>query len=180
MNAEFALGDDFARVLTETTQALVCVLDRDGRILLFNDACERATGYGRDEVLGRNARELVIPPEEAEAFAELCELVNGAGVFDITQSDEHIEGAMVGLDPRLLRRLIFQLSFNAIQNPSAFETSQFCNVTSDASRILNDIHAASAIPRQLNSSSPSRPNSKSCWRWWSRRPARLRRGRFWV
>jgi len=68
---EFALGDEFARVLTETTQSLVCVLDRDGRILLFNDACERATGFGRDEVLGRDARDFVIPREEAEAFGEV-------------------------------------------------------------------------------------------------------------
>jgi len=42
--SEFVLGDDFARALTETTQALVCVLDSGGRILLFNDACERSTG----------------------------------------------------------------------------------------------------------------------------------------
>jgi PAS domain S-box-containing protein len=68
---EFALGDAFAAVLTETTQALVCVLDRDGRILLFNDACERATGFSRDEVLGRPVFEFVIPREEAEAFREV-------------------------------------------------------------------------------------------------------------
>ena len=42
---DFVLGESFARILTETTQSLVCVLDRDGRILLFNDACERATGF---------------------------------------------------------------------------------------------------------------------------------------
>jgi PAS domain S-box-containing protein len=71
MSDEFVLGDDFARVLTETTQALVCVLDAGGRILLFNDACERATGFGRDEVLGRDAREFVIPPEESEAFGDV-------------------------------------------------------------------------------------------------------------
>ncbi|MFL5944662.1 MAG: PAS domain S-box protein [Gaiellaceae bacterium] len=71
MSSEFVLGDDFARVLTETTQALVAVLDSDGRILLFNDACERSTGYRREEVLGRDAREFVIPPEEAEAFGDV-------------------------------------------------------------------------------------------------------------
>jgi PAS domain S-box-containing protein len=60
----------FATALAETTQSLVCVLDRDGRILLFNDACERATGFGRDEVLGRDARESVIPREEAAAFGD--------------------------------------------------------------------------------------------------------------
>jgi PAS domain-containing protein len=35
---DFILGDEFARVLTETTISLVCVLDQDGRILFFNDA----------------------------------------------------------------------------------------------------------------------------------------------
>ena len=43
-----AVGDidfrAFAAALAETTEALVCVLDRDGRILAFNEACERATG----------------------------------------------------------------------------------------------------------------------------------------
>jgi len=72
---EFVVGDSFARILTETTQSLVCVYDRDGRILLFNEACERATGFSRSEVLGRNARDVVIPPEEREAFGEFLAYV---------------------------------------------------------------------------------------------------------
>jgi PAS domain S-box-containing protein len=75
----FQVGESFARILTETTQSLICVLDRDGRILLFNEACERATGYRRDEVIGRNAREVVIPPEERNAFAEFLAYVYRAG-----------------------------------------------------------------------------------------------------
>ena len=77
---QFVLGDSFARILTEATQSLVCVLDRDGRILLFNEACERATGFGRDEVLGRDARECVIPGEEREAFSEFLAYVWKTGV----------------------------------------------------------------------------------------------------
>src|SRR3954449_4554090 len=73
--AAFEVGESFARILTETTRSLVCVLDRQGRILLFNEACERATGYRRDEVLGRDARDLVIPPEEREAFGEFLTFV---------------------------------------------------------------------------------------------------------
>lgn len=42
---------------------------------------------------------------DAEALAELCDLVGGTAPFDISDGDEHIEGAIVGLDPRLLRRL---------------------------------------------------------------------------
>jgi PAS domain S-box-containing protein len=72
---DFVLGDEFAKVLTEATQSLVCVLDRDGRILFFNDACERATGFSRDEVLGRDAREFVIPDEESEAFGEVLAFI---------------------------------------------------------------------------------------------------------
>jgi PAS domain S-box-containing protein len=68
--ADFILDEPFARILTEATQALICVFDVRGRILLFNDACERATGFTRAEAVGRDARELVIPPEEREAFGE--------------------------------------------------------------------------------------------------------------
>jgi PAS domain S-box-containing protein len=80
VSTDFVLGDQFARVLTETTQALVCVLDSEGRILLFNDACERATGFQRDEVLGRDAREFVIPPEEAEAFGDVLAYIWRTGL----------------------------------------------------------------------------------------------------
>jgi PAS domain S-box-containing protein len=74
-SGEFLVGESFARILTEATQSLVCVLDRDGRILLFNEACEKATGFGRDEVIGKDARDFVIPPEEMEAFGEFLAYV---------------------------------------------------------------------------------------------------------
>src|SRR3954471_9106402 len=74
-SGQFVVGESFARILTETTQSLVCVLDRDGRVLLFNEACERATGFTREEALGRDARDLVIPPEEREAFGEFLAFV---------------------------------------------------------------------------------------------------------
>jgi PAS domain S-box-containing protein len=72
---EFILGESFAAILTETTQSLVCVYDAEARILLFNDACERATGFSREEVVGRDARAFVIPPEEREAFGDFLAYV---------------------------------------------------------------------------------------------------------
>ncbi|MGZ8691546.1 MAG: GAF domain-containing protein [Gaiellaceae bacterium] len=77
---DFILGDEFAKVLTETTMSLVCVLDHDARILFFNDACERVTGFARDEVVGGDARDFVIPPEEAEAFSEVINYIWSTGL----------------------------------------------------------------------------------------------------
>ena len=43
--------------------------------------------------------------EEAEVLAALSDLVSGVGNFDLTETEEYIEGARVGLDPRLVSRL---------------------------------------------------------------------------
>ena len=43
--------------------------------------------------------------EENEALAELYDLVAGRSEFDITDTDEYIEGCVVGLDTRLVRKL---------------------------------------------------------------------------
>jgi PAS domain S-box-containing protein len=76
---DFKLGESFAAILTETTQSLVCVYDRHARIVLFNDACERATGYARAEVLGQDARDFVIPSEERDAFGDFLTYVFNTG-----------------------------------------------------------------------------------------------------
>ena len=46
-----------------------------------------------------------ITDADAEALAELSDLVSGAGSFDIADTVEFIEGAVAGLDRRLVRRL---------------------------------------------------------------------------
>jgi DNA-nicking Smr family endonuclease len=43
--------------------------------------------------------------EDAEALATLSDLVAGNGDFDISDSSEYLEGSVLGLDPRILRRL---------------------------------------------------------------------------
>jgi PAS domain S-box-containing protein len=56
-----------AAVLPDTFGALVVVLDTQGRIVGFNRACERMTGYAFDEVQGRHVWEIFLIPEEIEA-----------------------------------------------------------------------------------------------------------------
>ena len=46
--------------------ALVCVIDAEGRIALFNPALERATGWSATEVLGRRFCEVLVVPSEAD------------------------------------------------------------------------------------------------------------------
>ena len=43
--------------------------------------------------------------EDEETLAELSDLVAGTAAFDISDTDEHVEGAVSGLDPRIVRRL---------------------------------------------------------------------------
>ncbi|MHB8763202.1 MAG: PAS domain S-box protein [Deferrisomatales bacterium] len=56
--------------LLDTLGALVVVLDREGRIIQFNRACEALTGYRVDEVRGRTLWEVLLVPEEADAVRE--------------------------------------------------------------------------------------------------------------
>ena len=46
-----------------------------------------------------------IVSEEAEVLATLSDLVAGQGTFDITETEEYVEGARMDLDPRLIVRL---------------------------------------------------------------------------
>jgi DNA-nicking Smr family endonuclease len=43
--------------------------------------------------------------EDAEVLAELSDLVSGQGTFELTETEEYVEGARLGLDPRLLSQL---------------------------------------------------------------------------
>jgi hypothetical protein len=44
-------------------------------------------------------------PEDAEALAALSDLVSGDASFDVSETREYVEGHVVGIDPRLVRRL---------------------------------------------------------------------------
>jgi DNA-nicking Smr family endonuclease len=64
---------------------------------------DNANGGHRRPIVPEVRRAVV--SEEAEVLAALSDLVSGVGAFDLTETDEYIEGARVGLDPRLLSRL---------------------------------------------------------------------------
>ncbi|HTN53507.1 MAG TPA: ATP-binding protein [Anaeromyxobacter sp.] len=61
-----------AEAVVETSGALVVVLDRTGRVLRFNQACTRATGYPEREAFGRPIWDLLLP-EEVEGVRKVFE-----------------------------------------------------------------------------------------------------------
>ena len=48
---------------------------------------------------------LEIVSEDAEVLAQLSDLVSGVGTFELTETEEYVEGTRLGLDPRLVTRL---------------------------------------------------------------------------
>ena len=67
--AEAALREqrDFAESLVETAQAVVLVLDLEGRILRFNRYLEELAGYRLEEVEGKDWFRHFLPPQEQVA-----------------------------------------------------------------------------------------------------------------
>ncbi|KOP26740.1 ATPase [Hapalosiphon sp. MRB220] len=66
---------NFISAVLDTVSALVIVLNSQGQIVRFNQACEQITGYSFDEVRGRYIWNLFLLPEEVEqlkaVFAQL-------------------------------------------------------------------------------------------------------------
>lgn len=62
---------DFAEGLIETAQAIVLVLDTEGRIVRLNRYLEDLTGYSRHELTGKDCFETLIIPSERPKVREL-------------------------------------------------------------------------------------------------------------
>ena len=59
--------------------ALVIILDTEGRIVRFNQACETLTGYREDEAVGRLVWDLLVADDEVEAGEERAESLGRGG-----------------------------------------------------------------------------------------------------
>jgi len=69
---------DFSGIVLDTIDALVAVLDRQGRILSFNRACVETTGFSFEEVSGHHVWDMLIPEEQiAEVKAVFQQLSAG-------------------------------------------------------------------------------------------------------
>ena len=60
------LGEDKLRRVIDSALDGMIVIDASGTVLLYNAACERMFGYAADEVLGRNVKLLMMPPDRKD------------------------------------------------------------------------------------------------------------------
>ena len=60
------MDDRLLRAAVEATEAMICVLDADGRILLANPALQRFAGRPASDLLGRVFTDVYVVPEHAE------------------------------------------------------------------------------------------------------------------
>lgn len=66
---------DFMSVLAGTTNALIAVIDKDGRVTSINNSCTRIFGYSLYEIRGKLLWDVASIPEEAEAIKIIFEKV---------------------------------------------------------------------------------------------------------
>jgi PAS domain S-box-containing protein len=70
---------DFITAILDTAGALVLVLDTEGKIVNFNRACERITGYLAEEVKGQYIWDKFILPEERDSVKSEFEKLKAGG-----------------------------------------------------------------------------------------------------
>jgi PAS domain S-box-containing protein len=77
--ADTAAAREFAAELIEIAGALIVGLDVKGGIQIFNKAAEEITGYAREELLGRNWFEVLVPQERYPAVWDEFERLLAGG-----------------------------------------------------------------------------------------------------
>ena len=73
--------------ILDTAEALIVVLDGEGRIREFNRACQQTTGFGFDEVVGRPIWECLIPEAEVEVARDVFHAKIRSGAIKQFESD---------------------------------------------------------------------------------------------
>jgi len=81
------LERDFIAAVLDTAGALVVVLDRQGRIVRFNQAGERTTGYTSEEVEGKHPWDLFLASQDVERVKSVFQDLK-AGQFPNTYEND--------------------------------------------------------------------------------------------
>jgi PAS domain S-box-containing protein len=78
---------DLIAAIVGTAGSLIMVLDRHGRIMQFNHACERLTGYTFAEVSGKYPWDLFLPVEDIEPAKQVFQTLCASAASDQYEND---------------------------------------------------------------------------------------------
>ena len=80
---------DFSSRILEVANVLIVVMDREGRILLFNRKCEEVTGWREGEVRGKFLWDLLLPERAVATFREAFSRLDGQDIFPFSETPWH-------------------------------------------------------------------------------------------
>ena len=80
---------DFTAAVLETTGSLVLVLNRQGKIVQFNRACEEAFGYTFEEAQGKHVWDFLLPTEQIESIRKIFKNLI-AGMYPIKHENHWV------------------------------------------------------------------------------------------
>jgi cyclic di-GMP phosphodiesterase Gmr len=80
LSEELRRERDFSATVLDTAGALVVICDRAGRIVKFNDECERLTGFREDELVGRQIWTVLLEPTDGPTMRAAMEALDGGRV----------------------------------------------------------------------------------------------------
>jgi len=83
---ELQRNPELLRSLLDISGQLIVVLDAQGRIVLFNRACEQATGFLAEDLVGKTIWEYLIPEDEFDDVATIAERLS-AGQEEIEHTN---------------------------------------------------------------------------------------------
>lgn len=66
---------DLSRTILDTAQGLIVVLDTEGRVQVFNRACQQLFGYSEAEIKGHHLTEYLVPEDQVEERRERFRLL---------------------------------------------------------------------------------------------------------
>ena len=81
------LPDDLLRAFVHASDALVCIVDGDGRILLTNPALQRFSGLSADELVGRPFWDVYVAPEHVLLARDAVAQAMATGVAHPQEGD---------------------------------------------------------------------------------------------
>jgi PAS domain S-box-containing protein len=138
---------DFISLVVDNVPALVCVLDRDGRFIRFNRACELASGYSAREVRGKHFAEIAVPSEDVEGVQTSLESA-------LEQGDAQVnENYWITRDGRRLLIVWTNTALTDAQGGAQYVVCTGLDIT-DRRRAEEELRESEARFRELANSAP--------------------------